>query len=274
MLALGLALGLHDAFGHVAPLLKGTGCQARARGQDFHLAVGQAGIAATIAGVAQRRAMPDRAVTIAYAAALQESKLQNLPYGDRDSVGIFQQRPSQGWGPTWRLEQPVYASTKFFAALAAVPHYRSMPVYQAAQAVQHSADGSAYGQYAYPAAILARAFTGRAAHAVWCWYGTGNTGPATWRSAQLSAAARELRRTFGRQDMITTGDPVLVVRVRRARDGWAEAAWLVTHAGAYGIREVRCAGLQWSAASGRRGWIAQRAGRRAAPPPRGTVVLG
>ena len=84
---------------------------------------------------------------MAYAAALQESKLQNLPYGDRDSVGVFQQRPSQGWGPRRDLENPVYATSKFFGALAKVPGYQRMPIYQAAQAVQHSADGLAYQRF-------------------------------------------------------------------------------------------------------------------------------
>ncbi len=57
-------------------------------------------------GVAARHRLPRQAVTVALAAALQESKLHNLDYGDRDSVGIFQQRPSEGWGPAIRLEEP------------------------------------------------------------------------------------------------------------------------------------------------------------------------
>ncbi len=270
VLALLLAAGLYTAFRHVAgPLLPtGTGCEVKAGGEGISLAASQAGIAATIAGVAQQRALPSRAVTVAYATALQESKLQNLDYGDLDSVGIFQQRPSEGWGPARLLEDPVYATTKFFAALAAVPRYQTMPVYQAAQAVQHSADGDAYGQYSAPAAVMAGAFTGRTAHAVWCWYGSGISG-----KARLSAAASQLRRIFGRQDMRPAGDPVLVVRVRQARDGWAEAAWLVSHASSYGIRDVQYAGLQWSAAHGSAGWIRARPSSRAKLAP-GTVVLG
>jgi len=269
VLALLLAAGLYAALRKVAPLLPaGTGCEAKARGQDISLAASQAAIAATIAGVAQSQAMPGRAVTVAYAAALQESKLQNLDYGDQDSVGIFQQRPSEGWGAARRLKDPVYAATRFLTALAAVPGYATMPVYRAAQAVQRSADGYAYGQYAAPAAVLARAFTGRAAHGVWCWYGSGISG-----RARLGAAVSQLRRTFGQQDVRSAGEPVLVVRVRRGRDGWAEAAWLVSHAASYGIREVRYAGLRWSAAQGSRGWTRGRSGRAAKPPP-GTVVLG
>jgi hypothetical protein len=270
ILALLLVVGLYIALRKVAaPLLPtGTGCTAKAHGQGIPLADSQAAIAATIAGVAQHRSLPRRAVTVAYATALQESKLQNLYYGDRDSVGVFQQRPSQGWGPAKRLEDPIYATRKFFAALTAVRGYRIMPVYQAAQAVQHSADGYAYGQYSTPAAILATAFTGRAAHAVWCWYGSGITG-----RARMTAAARQLRRTFGRQDLRTASDPGLMVRISGERAGWAEAAWLVTHAASYGIREIRYAGLQWTAQRGTDGWVRTRSGGQAHPPP-GTIVLG
>jgi hypothetical protein len=246
----------------------GVGCEARSHGQGIPMAASQAAIAATIAGVAQRRELPDRAVTIAYAAALQETKLQNLDYGDRDSVGIFQQRPSQGWGPARKLEDPVYAANKFFAALSAVPGYRRMPVYKAAQAVQRSADGDAYSQFAYPGAIMSTAFTGRVASGVWCWYGRGIRS-----RIRLAAAARGLAASFGPLEVTSADDPALVVRVRAAREGWAEAGWLVTHARAYGIRAVRYAGLQWTAAQGTRGWRADRPGLPAKLAP-GTVVLG
>ncbi|MGO9160553.1 MAG: hypothetical protein ACLP7J_07535 [Streptosporangiaceae bacterium] len=270
VLALAAGVALYAGLRHNAPFLRniGTGCQARARGQDYPLAASQAAIAATIAGVAQRRALPGRAVTVAYATALQESKLQNLSDGDRDSVGVFQQRPSQGWGPARLLEQPVYATTKFFAALVTVPRYRHIPVYQAAQAVQRSADGAAYAQYQYTAAVLARAFTGRAAHGVWCWYGSGVSGP-----ARLRAAIGELRKTFGPVPATVAADPVLTISAQRARYSWAEAAWLVTHAPAYGIRLVRYGGRQWSATRGADGWVRVRPRRESKPPP-GTVVLG
>ena len=146
---------IYTSFRHVIPPAPAPGCQAGTGVQAITLDTEQAGIAATIAGVAARHRLPRQAVTIALAAALQESKLHNLDYGDRDSVGIFQQRPSEGWGPATSLEDPVYATTKFFAALTRVRGYATMPVSQAAQDVQHSADGSAYGQWADVAGQLA-----------------------------------------------------------------------------------------------------------------------
>lgn len=226
-----------------------SGCLVRGGAFDVPLDPGQASIAATIAGVATRRSMPERAVTIAFAAALQESDLANLSYGDRDSVGVFQQRPSEGWGTRRQLLDPVYASGRFFAALAAVPHYQRLHVYQAAQAVQHSADGSAYAQYAPQGAAMAGGFSGHLPHAVWCWYG----GTISGRS-RLRAAEAELRRTFGPLRLSHIRDPGVHVRARSAAAGWAVAAWLVTNASTYRLKRVTCQGYQWTAAHGRKGW--------------------
>ena len=235
------------------PLLIGSGCQAGRGAAGVALDPEQAAIAATIAGVAHRRSMPPHAVMVAYAAALQESKLHNLSYGDRDSVGVFQQRPSEGWGPARKLKDPVYASTRFFKALATVPDYLHKPVYRAAQAVQRSADGYAYIQYQPEAAALAADFTGHSAHAVWCW-----SAAPTPANANLTAARQGLAHAFGpisSHRAATPGDdPAMLVRTPRPALGWAVAAWLVTHASSYGIHDVRYAGFQWRAASGSSGW--------------------
>src|SRR6202000_732849 len=130
----------YSAYQHATTLLISAGCQVGSGTNAVSLDTEQASIAATIAGVAANERLPAHAVTIAYATALQESKLHNLNYGDRDSVGIFQQRPSEGWGTATELQDPVYATTKFYAALTKVRGYATMPVDQAAQDVQHSAD--------------------------------------------------------------------------------------------------------------------------------------
>jgi hypothetical protein len=265
-----LSVGGYVVLKRTKPSLLGDGCQATVSGHAISLATEQAAIASTIAGVGARARMPAAAVTVAYATALQESHLLNLDYGDRDSVGVFQQRPSQGWGSRAELTDPVYAASMFFAALGRVRGYQEMPVYRAAQAVQHSADGSAYGQYEQVARWLAEAFTGTAAHSVWCWYdGTSK------QTLKLAAVGHELTRTFGRERVgqpIASGPgppvdasgeraPLLSLRVRQAATGWAIATWSVAHAKAYAIKTVRYAGFQWRAASGDQGW-----GRDAAAP--------
>jgi hypothetical protein len=264
LIAVLVVLGLYLAFQRVAPLLKGSGCEATGNGQVVTLAPSQAGIAATIAGVAQREALPPRAVTVAYAAAWQESKLQNLTYGDRDSVGIFQQRPSQGWGKRSQIENPVYATSRFFGALTKIPGYQRMPVYKAAQAVQRSADGTAYQQYQLLSGYMTGAFTGQVPHGVSCWYSQKISG-----KARLGAAEQGLAQTFGAHPSRIRADPGMSVRVASARDGWAVAAWLVSHAPQYRITEVRYAGYRWTAASSARGWA-----RSVSPAPSRSVELG
>jgi hypothetical protein len=246
----------------------GDGCLVHGHGFDVPLTSGQAGLAAVIAGVAAHRSMPERAVTIAYATALQESDLADLTYGDRDSVGIFQQRPSQGWGSRRQLLNPVYATDRFFAALAAVPRYRTLRVYQAAQAVQHSADGRAYSQYSGQGAAMAGGFSGRRPHAVWCWYGAGIKGP-----HRLAAAGMDLRRAFGRLRITHVADPAMHVQVRSSSSGWAVASWLVTHASSFGISTVSYHGYQWTAAHGQKGWVkSARSSHR--PVARKAVAFG
>ena len=254
--ALALAVAGYLALPRAKPYLAAPGCQARVSGQSISLDPEQAAIAATIAGVAYRHRVPEGAVTIAYATAMQESHLHDVDYGDRDSVGVFQQRPSEGWGTAQQLKDPVYASAKFFDALVRVPGYLRMPVYTAAQKVQHSADGTAYQQYEQFATLMARAFTGQAPRAVWCWYT-----PSSKVTANLPAAEQELTRTFGRLDVShPQSDPggqvtrTVSVRAVNPRTGWSMAAWAVAHAQAYGIRAVRFAGYQWQAAHSTGGW--------------------
>ena len=250
MVALGA--GVYVAFRHVPNILGETGCTAGTGSAAVALDPQQAQIAATIAGVAHQREMPSRALTVAYATAMQETHLHDPDYGDLDSVGVFQQRPSEGWGPASKLIDPVYASTRFFRALAQVPGYQQMPVYKAAQAVQHSADGFAYQQYQGLAAQLTTAFTG-APRAVWCWP-AGHTG-----KAQLTPARRAIVKAFGplpASRSATGGDaPSLLVQAPQSSLGWSVAAWLVTHAGKYRLHDVRYAGFRWPAPAGRTGWV-------------------
>jgi hypothetical protein len=258
----GLGAGVYAvASGQVPAILGENGCTAGAGRAAVALDPEQAQIAATIAGVAHRRDMPSRAVTVAYAAAMQETHLHNLDFGDQDSVGVFQQRPSEGWGPASKLINPVYASTKFFQALARVHGYRRLPVYQAAQAVQRSADGYAYAQYQRMAVRLTEAFTGASPRAVWCWPPGGTAG-----TAQFAAARRALVQTFGQlpsRSAASAGD-ASSLRVRASDAvGWAVAAWLVTHAAQYRLRDVTFAGFEWSASHGGN-WTKDKAARASA----------
>jgi cell wall-associated NlpC family hydrolase len=107
----------------------------------------QLGNARTIIAVGRSLGLPDRAVVVAVATAMQESTLRNLTYGDRDSVGLFQQRPSAGWGTVAELTTPQTAARKFYSALLQVPGWQRLPVTVAAQRVQRSAFPLAYARW-------------------------------------------------------------------------------------------------------------------------------
>jgi hypothetical protein len=97
---------------------------------------------------------------------LISDSLVNLSGGDRDSVGLFQQRPSQGWGTPEQLHTPTYAATAFYTRLLAVPGWQGMELTGAAQAVQRSAYPGAYAQWERSATVIVAALLGQ--HAPGC----------------------------------------------------------------------------------------------------------
>ncbi|BBG20766.1 putative secreted protein (plasmid) [Actinacidiphila reveromycinica] len=103
--------------------------------------------AQTIIAVGQQMNVSVKGQVIAIATALQESSLHNLDHGDRDSLGLFQQRPSQGWGTRDQILDPTYASTSFYKHLLTIKGWEDMPVTVAAQRVQHSAFPDAYADH-------------------------------------------------------------------------------------------------------------------------------
>ena len=126
-------------------------------GTSVPLTAEQLANAATIADVGRSRGLPDRAIVIALATAQQESRLRNLDYGDRDSLGLFQQRPSQGWGTEAQVQDPVYAAGKFYDHLVQVPGWESGRLTDVAQSVQRSGFPEAYQKHEAMATELAAA---------------------------------------------------------------------------------------------------------------------
>jgi hypothetical protein len=124
--------------------------------------------AATIASVGRDRGLPERAVVIALATAQQESRLRNLDYGDRDSLGLFQQRPSSGWGSDAEVQDPVYAANKFYDHLVEVPGWETGRLTDVAQSVQRSAFPEAYQQWEEMAQQLAAAQISESPHQIEC----------------------------------------------------------------------------------------------------------
>lgn len=143
-------------------------CSAQLEGTNWFLSPDQAQNAALFAAMAAERGLPARAVTIAIATALQESRMINIDYGDRDSIGLFQQRPSQGWGTVEQIMGPVYSTGKFYDGLVRVPDYQGLEITVAAQAVQRSGFPDAYAQHEGRARAWASALTGHSPGAITC----------------------------------------------------------------------------------------------------------
>ncbi|MCW2748662.1 MAG: hypothetical protein JWP10_1804, partial [Nocardioidaceae bacterium] len=163
-----IAAGVTACSGGTPLLGRDEECVAAVEDNTATIELDQAENAALIAAVATRRGLPARAVTIAIATAFQESKLRNIDYGDRDSVGLFQQRPSQGWGTTQQIMDREYAIGKFFDALVKIKNYRELDITVAAQKVQRSAFPDAYAQHEPEARALASALSGNSPHAFTC----------------------------------------------------------------------------------------------------------
>ncbi|MFJ6017277.1 C40 family peptidase [Streptomyces sp. NPDC092952] len=163
-----------------------------ASGKDIHvegldLPAEQIPNAQTIVAAGLSLDVPAKGQVIALATAMQESRLRNLSYGDRDSLGLFQQRPSQGWGSAEQIRDPTYASEQFYKHLLKVNGWQQMTVAQAAQAVQKSGLPDAYAQWEKLAtalqAAIAKTFPGSS--------GTGGKEPDRDKEPSATAGCRD-----------------------------------------------------------------------------------
>ncbi|WP_051706084.1 hypothetical protein [Nocardioides aequoreus] len=237
--------------GHVdVPLL--SGCTTELDGLTVDLSVEQAENAALIAAVGVQRGLPARAVSIALATAYQESKIRNIDYGDRDSLGLFQQRPSQGWGTEAQIMDARYAIDAFYDALEQVDGYEEMRITEAAQRVQRSGFPEAYEDHAEDARALASVLTGYSPGGRFsCSVGSPDT-------SQPAGLTTLLRDAYGGLEVTADGTGLRVAVPEGEagqRLGWSVAQFAVAHSAAYGVAGVDHAGRQWRAgADSRDGW--------------------
>ncbi|MET9858349.1 heavy metal transporter [Streptomyces smyrnaeus] len=247
--------------------------------QTYELTPVQAANAATIAAVASQRGLPERAVTIALATAMQESQLRNIGHGDRDSVGLFQQRPSQGWGTLKQIQDPVYSADRFYDHLVKVPGYSRLPLTVAAQRVQRSGYPQAYAKHEMNATLLTGALTGRRPAALTCTTG----GQGTAEPGNPKDVRERLVREFGR-DVLADGTgtltapaargsaahtatrpaahaaaraesaPTVSVPAHGRRQGWELAHWAVANAAGLHIERISYGGFLWTAERSEDGW--------------------
>ncbi|MDJ0465415.1 hypothetical protein [Streptomyces sp. H27-C3] len=246
-------------------------------GATYEISPEQAVNAATISAVGTSRGLPERAVTIALATALQESALRNIKHGDRDSLGLFQQRPSQGWGTEKQILDPGYSAGKFYEYLEKVPGYSRLPLTVAAQRVQRSGFPQAYAKHEPDAALLAAALTGRSPASLTC---TAARDAQVGKPADVRAA---LVRDFGSDVLpgtravgagatanlggstakatVTVPVPTQAAGVAGTargaggeRRGWELAHWAVAHSSALRIERVTYGGRVWTAGDSGKAW--------------------
>lgn len=269
-------------------------CTVAVEGGTLRLEPQQAANASTIAAVASSRGLPERAVAIALATTMQESALRNINHGDRDSMGLFQQRPSQGWGTAAQIMDPVYASNEFFDGLVKIQGYSRLPLTVAAQRVQKSGYPQAYAKHEGDAVLLAAALTGRHGGALTC---TAADGGRTVAGGDPARVRTRLVREFGPDvapRTMAAADPGTEAGAKRdakngdtpervkggaqqaagrrtvavpsapadggargggdARRGWELAQWAVAHAHELKVEKVAFAHREWSAAASGEGW--------------------
>jgi hypothetical protein len=261
-----LGTGGYFVYRTVTGTLRSEDCTATAAdGSQVTIANDRMANAATIAAVGRAKSLPERATIIALATAQQESKIRNLDYGDRDSLGLFQQRTSQNWGTPEQIKDPVYASGAFFHALLNVRDWQTVDVGKAAQSVQRSADasGQSYGQWQDMATTLATTLDAKSGTQLTCRYNDpklaaeapGANG-LTPRADQVGAA---LVKQFGangtaRAPQYAHSADGLTVRITSGQgltDPRVLAAWAVASAKNLGVDKVQYADQVWTRGSGK-----------------------
>ncbi len=277
------------ATGAAVVMMRGIGpapdpenCRAQVGGSVVTLDLEQAENAALITGISIQRGMPARAASIALATAYQESKIYNLDYGDRDSLGLFQQRPSQGWGTERQVMNRAYAINAFYDALEKIDGYQEMRITEAAQEVQRSGFPEAYQDHAADARVLASALTGETRPAAFTCVvrHEATSDPTDLNAAGLTKRAakvgRDVEATFG--DLALGGfEPggaksghiegsahyqgraidifVRPINVANNQQGWAIASYLVANADRLRIQTVIFDDQIWSAGGrSEQGW--------------------
>src|SRR5665811_2354663 len=221
-------------------------CRAVALGHDVSFSPEQTANAATITAIALKRGLPARAATIANATAIQESKLRNVRFGDRDSLGLFQQRPSQGWGTEKQILDPVYATNKFYDALIKIDGYQGMEITKVAQLVQRSATPQAYASHEQEGRILASTLAGHSPGGIGCRLDAATASTPAATIAKKLTTELGIPATVQETEVHATG--------RNAQLAWAAGSWAVAHAEADGITSVTVGDRSWTRARGSEAW--------------------
>lgn len=220
-------------------------CLAAAETYNGNMTPEQAGNAAIIVGEAIRRGLPDRAATVAIVTAIQESSLRNLDHGDADSIGLFQQRPSQGWGTVDQIMDPWYSSGKFYDALVRVPNWQTADIGATAQAVQRSAFPDYYAKREPAGRAIASALTGETPAGLRCVANDGPGGGGDELTALLTKIWGDAITVTPGADA-TTGANTITVTAPDATTAWAIGQISMAQLTAYGLTSIQVGAQSWT----------------------------
>jgi hypothetical protein len=277
----GLGIWLLHKLGGIS-LFNTAQCVATANNESYTYDLQQMQNASTIAAVGVKLGVPSYGIEIAEATARQESKFYNVTGGSYDSLGLFQQRPSQGWGTSSEIMDTTYSSTAFYNALLKVANWQSLALTVAAQDVQHSAYPDAYAAHADEGKVLTSAFTGTAGAALTCTLdgptfsaqATGSSGLTTLGQSVVADAQKQwgsasVEDVSGSARTFSLAVPSSLSGTDATRRGWAYANWAVAKAEALGITQVGYDGKTWSSSNNSNSWQTATA----TDAPTGRVIL-
>jgi hypothetical protein len=194
--------------------------------------------ASIIVGESIRRELPARAASIGLTTAWQESGLRNLDWGDLDSLGLFQQRPSAGWGTPEQILDPWYASGAFYDALVRISGWEEADITETAQEVQRSAYPDAYRKHESYARAWASALTGWSPEAVSCMTNAPSSG-------DPQALVEFFTRIYGGDLPIEISGNTLSIIGPNEIDAWAIAQLAVVRSATDGVIGVTVRGRAW-----------------------------
>jgi len=213
-------------------------CSATVNGRTTTVDPDQAYYAGIIAGMSVQRGLKPRAASIALTTAYQESGIRNLDYGHSDSLGLFQQRPSKGWGTEAEIMDPWYSTREFYRALVKVSKWDSKDINDVAQAVQRSAYPDAYRKHVDNAKTLASSLTGETPASFTCVFNK----PAP---ADPSGLAGYLTKTLKGGITATVTASSVTVTAKGEAQAWAVAELAVAASGRYGVGSVQLGPYGW-----------------------------
>lgn len=246
-LVAGIAGGGYLAYQHLVDNFGSPSCKLVAKNFDYQWDPDQTQSAATIVAVGvYKKGVPPRAAIVATTTAIQESKLRNLAYGDLDSLGLFQQRKSQGWGSAEQIQDPVFSSGSFYNALLQVPNWETMPIGEAAQAVQRSGFPDAYAQHESQGDVITAVMTGATHEAIGC-----RLDPPK-QNGSPAQVVQQLSNESGLQATVNARS--VDYRAKSVNGAFAIASWAIAHADSDNITAVTVGDRAWERHRGRDGW--------------------